>query len=306
MSGNCQKWEEEKQAFLAHEKVSLAEAMHNLGEDFIIDLAACAVLKGSPPDVDYTIDVAPQCDDVVVAEISKAPEVVSKPQQIITIQPVTLQSDVDRHNRTGAKTSVAPMFGEDVTNGTVITDERTETVCAPDGIVGSYVTKTPRIRFTKTGCTNLCRLPRKVLDVMILNDPTLAEKCQLVQEVLGCGHLDGVQYQRHRLRDEPQQFVGEVHRVGKSSDGRHEALNPNFFDVWKIQTPAPKDRKLSNNAWLYLQTLKDPGIAARALSTALKYTRKVGRRCTLLIRAENWIEPSYDVIPVRLVPFQGG
>lgn len=285
-----QRWKDEKQAFLAAEKVSLAEAMNALGSDFILDLTSAIVSKASEDSDKEEVPVVkiPALQDKVITV-----DLAVKDENL-QCQVVTERFDIVRNaGRRPTFVEAVPLHGYDVAEGLPLVDEKTETVVTEDGIVGSFVARTPAIELPiRDFCTSICAIPIEVLNVMVREDPVMAEKCRLVVDLLECGHLDGIQLPSERISRSSEMFTGSYALLGRHSGrGLATPLLTRF---------RPAKKRLSDHSRQFLKSLQIPGVASRALCNGLRYTAAVGKKCTILIRERNFEPPRYTVTPVRV------
>lgn len=286
-SGKSQKWEEEKQAYLNCEKVSLAEAINYLGADVIIDLAS--VVVNQPPAQDPsqdgigTITVQQSSGTVLISEL--VDNAITNSVTEFEVPHVELRSHSERVN-------VAPIAAEDITD-IPAKGEDTQIVADEHGYLGSFLTKTDAVKVplaSETGCSSICSIPVEVLNVMVREDHKLAQRCQLIRKVLRCEHLKNLQ-----IIERPDTVVYDMQTLTMGKVPNERGFR--YFDHFKKIRLRP-EKELSAATWHFLHTLRDRGIAMRALTNTLRYSQYPGRKTTILY---NWNSgsPKHELFPLR-------
>lgn len=286
-SGTSQKWEEEKQAYLNCEKVSLAEAINYFGSDVILDLTTSIVKKPLIEDVvDETIVVQQSTGDIQTSRIEAIGDV------------VLVENHCSRHevphtslNSHSKKVIVAPIAAEDVTD-IPSTGDDTLMVVDEKGYLGSFLDQadTLKIPIDKKGCSSICSIPIEVLNVMVMQDQKFSQQCQIFRRTVACKHLDGLQ-----IIEKPDVPTYDMQTLTMGKVPNERGFK--YYDHFGKIKPR-KCSELSDTAWHYLHTLRNRGVAARALGNVLRYTESPGRRTKILY---NWNSgaPKHELFPMR-------
>lgn len=284
-SGTSRRWEEEKQAYLNSEKVSLAEAINYFGADTLIDLTLTAsTLEADERSHDEITIVVPQSSGLIlVSELHDD-----------KIESSTTEFEVP-HEALGShskRVQVSTIAAEDICD-IPAKGEDTQMIVDQHGYLGSFLNTLEPVRLPLPevdGCSTVCKIPIEVLNVMVREDRKFAQRCQLIRRVLRCEHLQNLQ-----IVEQPDAVVYDMQTLTMGKVPNERGFN--YFDHFsKIRHRPP--RVLSNATWHYLHTLQDPGIALRALNYTLRYSQHPGRRTTILY---NWNSgaPKHELFPLR-------
>lgn len=286
-SGTSQKWEEEKQAYLNCEKVSLAEAINYFGSDVILDLTSSIVRQPSAEDLfDDTIVVQQSSGDIQTSRVELVGDTVLVENHCTNHE--VPHSSLNSHSK---RVMISPIAAEDVTD---IPSHGDDTIMVVDeeGYLGSFLDRadTLKIPIEKHGCSDVCKIPIEVLNVMVMNDHKLAQRCQIIRRTVDCNHLDGLQIVE---RPDAPIYTRQTLSMGKVPNERGFRYFDHFGKI-----PPKKCSELSDTTWHYLHTLRNRGVAARALGNVLRYTESPGRRTKILY---NWNSgaPKHELFPVR-------
>lgn len=288
-SGKSQKWEEEKQAYLNCEKVSIAEAIHHFGSDVILDLATRSVSKADEP----AVLPSPQIQTSLINVRKSTGTIVSSTSSEQDVVHLSTQFEVP-HAQLGSKSrrvKVTPVAAEDVCDLPTV-EEDTLMVADQHGYLGSFLETLDDVKIPKSndGCSDFCKIPIEVLNVMVRDDPKLALQCQLIRKTLRCVHLDGLQIIE---RPDVPVYNMQTITIGKVANERGFKYHKYFSSI-----KTRNSRRLSDTTWHYLQTLSNPGIAARALGYIMRYSQHPGRKTKILY---NWNSgaPKHELFPIR-------
>lgn len=288
-NGRSRQWEEEKQAYLNSEKVSLAEAINYLGADAIIDLTLAVVSQSSPP-----MDLSQDGENPAIVVQQSSGMILTSEMTDGCIDNSVTEFEVP-HVGLGSyskRVSVAPIAAEDITDVPAKGND-TQIVADQFGYLGSFLTTSEAMKIplaSSDGCSTVCKIPIEVLNVMVREDHKFAQRCQLIRTALSCGHLQSLQ-----ITERPDAVVYDMQTLtmGKVPNERGFKY---FNHFEKIRRRPPKE--LSATTWHFLHTLKHRDIALRTLSNALRYSQHPGRRTTILY---NWNSgsPKHELFPLR-------
>lgn len=286
-SGSSQRWEEEKQAYLNCEKVSLAEAINYFGSDVILDLTTSIVRQ--PPATkpfDDTIIVQESSGDIKTSRVELVGDTILV-ENSCTHHEIP-HSSLNSHSK---RVIVSPIAAEDITDIPSAGDD-TLMVVDEKGYLGSFLDQadTLQIPITKQGCSDICNIPIEVLNVMVMQDQKFSQRCQIIRRTVGCNHLDGLQ-----IVERPDAPIYNMQTLTMGKVPNEKGFK--YFDHFGKIKPR-KCAELSDTTWHYLHTLRNRGVAARALGNVLRYTESPGRRTKILY---NWNSgaPKHELFPVR-------
>lgn len=315
ISGNCQLWEEEKQAYLACEKVSLVDAVNHFGSDFILDLTTSSLLQNDPEVEEATFNLPSTSGDIRTISIT-SPISIGSPSNWNCDVFITTTSDVCVPRSLGSKdksTVVHPVYALDNVvcdyTSAEVTDNSTTAVVIDDTIVGVYKEHVGSVSIKGSRCCKLCTIPTNVLDILVREDPDIANKCRYARKILKCDHLSAVQlplrsghkpdYGRHTL------IMG---RTGCSKGWRFEDHFPAMlYPRGKKDKPYPpedfkKGRNVSPATETFLENLRNPDVALRTLHHLVRLTEGgVGHKTKYLWQYgyEPGAIPKCEVFPMR-------
>lgn len=286
-SGKSQKWEEEKQAYLNCEKVSLAEAINYFGSDVILDLTTSIIKQPLITDVlDEAIIVQQSSGDIQTSRVELIGDKILIENHCINHE--VPHSSLNSHSK---KVMVTPVAAEDITD---IPSNGNDTLMVADekGYLGSFLDRvdTLKIPIVKRECSSVCSIPIEVLNVMVMQDQKFSQQCQIIRRTVDCNHLDGLQIVE---RPDAPSYNIQTLTMGKVANEK----GFKYFDHFGKIKPRMCS-ELSDAAWHYLHTLRNRGVAARALGNVLRYSESPGRRTKILY---NWNSgaPKHELFPVR-------
>lgn len=295
-SGNCPLWEEEKQAYLVCEKISLVDAVNHLGSDFVLDLTTSSLLQNIEPEIEEIAINIPETTGEIRTISLSAPISIGHPSQWECDAFITTTDQVNVNRSLGSKektTIIEPVCALDnvVCDYTSAKrDQPTTAVVVNGSIAGVFNDHVDQVSYIGTKCMKLCTIPTSVLDILVREDRVIAEKCHIARSILRCGHLDNVQLpSRPGLKPDYGRHTLLMGRTSCSKGWKFEEYFPSkLYPRGKRKQPYPsedfkKGQPMSSATLTFLKNLRNPDVALRTLHHLSRLTEGgVGSRTRYL------------------------